>query len=158
MWLEQELVSHSFKADCIQFKGSHWHFKRKGSVPPNSTQNNGNTNIFTGVLKVLSPTRKETSQCSCQNDVNFLLHLALRGGTWWQLTSPFCWNRTCPWHASKLVSFLVGLRTYQHPGILYIQPIPYTHKTYCSIHGITSMCYELPKGRTREITIMKLRK
>ena len=37
--------------------------------------------------------------------------------TWWQLASR-CWNRACPWHASELVSFLVGLRTYQHPGIL----------------------------------------
>ena len=25
--------------------------------------------------------------------------------------------RARPWHASELVSFLVGLRTYQHPGI-----------------------------------------
>jgi len=36
--------------------------------------------------------------------------------TWWQLTSPCCWNRARPWHASEVVSFLVGLRTYQHPG------------------------------------------
>jgi len=35
--------------------------------------------------------------------------------TWWQLASRFCWNRARPWHASELVSFLVGLRTYQHP-------------------------------------------
>ena len=34
----------------------------------------------------------------------------------WQLASWCCWNRTRPWHASELVSFLVGLRTYQHPG------------------------------------------
>ena len=27
-----------------------------------------------------------------------------------------CWNRARFWHASELVSFLVGLRTYQHPG------------------------------------------
>jgi len=37
--------------------------------------------------------------------------------TWWQLASRCCWNRARPWHASELVSFLVGLRTYQHPGI-----------------------------------------
>ena len=36
--------------------------------------------------------------------------------TWWQLASRCCWNRARPWHASELVSFLVGLRTYQHPG------------------------------------------
>ena len=36
--------------------------------------------------------------------------------TWWQLASRCCWNRARPWHASELISFLVGLRTYQHPG------------------------------------------
>ena len=35
--------------------------------------------------------------------------------TWWQLASRCCWNRSRPWHASELVSVLVGLRTYQHP-------------------------------------------
>ena len=34
----------------------------------------------------------------------------------WQLASRYCWNRARPWHASELVPFLVGLRTYQHPG------------------------------------------
>jgi len=29
--------------------------------------------------------------------------------TWWQLASWYCWNCARPWHASKLVSFLVGL-------------------------------------------------
>jgi len=38
--------------------------------------------------------------------------------TWWQLASRCCWNRARPWHVSELVSFLVGLRTYQHPGTL----------------------------------------
>ena len=44
--------------------------------------------------------------------------LPCRGGkkkTWWQLASRCCWNRPRPWHASELVSFLVRLRTYQHP-------------------------------------------
>jgi len=31
------------------------------------------------------------------------------GGTWWRLGSQYCWNRVRPWHASELVSFLVGL-------------------------------------------------
>jgi len=35
-----------------------------------------------------------------------------------QLASRCCWNRACPWHASELVSFLVGLTTYQHHSIL----------------------------------------
>jgi len=34
----------------------------------------------------------------------------------WQLASRCCWNRARPWHASELVSFLIGLRTYQQPG------------------------------------------
>jgi len=50
--------------------------------------------------------------------MNFLRRLALHEKkTWWQLASRCRWNRTRPWHASELVSFLVGLRTYQHPGI-----------------------------------------
>jgi len=35
----------------------------------------------------------------------------------WQLASRCCWNRARPWRASELVSFLVGLRNYQHTGI-----------------------------------------
>ena len=41
-------------------------------------------------------------------------------GTWWQLASRFCWNRARRWHASEFVSFLVWLRTYQHPGIIFV--------------------------------------
>ena len=32
-----------------------------------------------------------------------------------QFASRCYWNRTRSWHSSELVSFLVGLRTYQHP-------------------------------------------
>jgi len=42
--------------------------------------------------------------------------------TWWQLVSQ-CWNRVHPWHASELISFLVGLRTYQHPGMKQCRPL-----------------------------------
>ena len=34
----------------------------------------------------------------------------------WQLAPRCYWHRARPWHTSGLVSFLVGLRTYQHPG------------------------------------------
>jgi len=37
---------------------------------------------------------------------------------WRQLASPCCWNRARPWHASEVVSFLVGVRTYQYPGTI----------------------------------------
>jgi len=54
--------------------------------------------------------------------VNFLRRLVLQGKkSWWQLAFPCCWNRARPWHASELVSFLVGLRTYQHLGNSTIQ-------------------------------------
>ena len=43
--------------------------------------------------------------------------LAGKQKTWRQLASRCCWNRARPWHASELVSFLVGLTTYQHPDI-----------------------------------------
>jgi len=44
--------------------------------------------------------------------------LAGKKKTWWQLASRCFWNRARPWHASELVCFLVGLRTYQHPGTI----------------------------------------
>jgi len=44
--------------------------------------------------------------------------LAGEKNTWWQLASRCCWNHARLWHASELVFFLVGLRTYQHPGKL----------------------------------------
>jgi len=37
--------------------------------------------------------------------------------TWWQIAARCCWNCARPWHASEIVSFLVGLRTYQHRSI-----------------------------------------
>ena len=50
--------------------------------------------------------------------MNFLRRIALQENKpWWQLASRCCWNHARPWHASELVSFLVGLRTYQHPSI-----------------------------------------
>jgi len=46
--------------------------------------------------------------------------LSCRGKkTWWKLASRCCWNRARPWHASELISFVVGLRNYQHPGIFF---------------------------------------
>jgi len=36
---------------------------------------------------------------------------------WWHLASRCCWNRARPWRAFEFVSFLVGLRTSQHPGM-----------------------------------------
>ena len=40
--------------------------------------------------------------------------------TLWQLASRCCWNVARPWHTYELVYFLVGLRTYQHPGTFLV--------------------------------------
>ena len=40
-----------------------------------------------------------------------------RKTTWWQLAARCCWNRARPWHASELISFLVGLRIYQYCNV-----------------------------------------
>jgi len=69
--------------------------------------------------------------------MNFFRRLALQEKeTWWQLASRCCWNRARPWHASELVSFLVGLRTYQHPVCvciyIYIYIYIYTRANNCN--------------------------
>jgi len=53
---------------------------------------------------------------------------------WWQLASRCCWNRARPWHACELVSFLVGLRSYQHPGVRIRTRTRYTH----CLHGLAT--------------------
>ena len=58
--------------------------------------------------------------------------------TCWQLASRCCWNCARPWHASELVSFLVGLRTYRHPGTenqIYQSKPRFIHKM--SLHEVT---------------------
>ena len=62
--------------------------------------------------------------------MNFLRRLALQEKTtWWQLAFRCCWNRARPWHASELVSFLVLLRTYHHPGNILSRSALISHHT-----------------------------
>ena len=70
-----------------------------------------NEQMCSGADKSLA--RPEWKQANvCQNGV-FPSAPCLAGKkTWWQLASRCCWNSARPWHASELVSFLVGLRTY----------------------------------------------
>ena len=63
----------------------------------------------------------------------------LAGGkkTWWQLASRCCWNRARPWHASELVSFLIGLRLISTP----VHCLNYSVPRHCSCPtGLTSDC------------------
>jgi len=43
--------------------------------------------------------------------------------SWWQLASRYCSNCLGPLYSSQLVSFLVGLRTYQHSGTNLLYPV-----------------------------------
>ena len=88
---------------------------------------------YTGADKSLArPGRKQATVSVRMAWISFGA-LPCRKKTWWKLASRCCWNRTRPWHALELVSFLVGLRTYQHPGIsrptcLCIHAAAYTKK------------------------------
>ena len=84
--------------------------------------------------------------------MNFLWHLALQGKkTWWRLTSRCWWNHVRHWHASEFVSFLVGLRTYQHLGTCnVILPVKYvlyfcvsTFHNMCAVHRMAVFCSSL---------------
>jgi len=44
--------------------------------------------------------------------------LSCRKKSWWQLASRCCWDCASTWYTSVLVSFLFGLRSYQHPGYI----------------------------------------
>ena len=59
--------------------------------------------------------------------ISFGAFRCMKKETWWQLAPRCCWNRARPWHASEFVSFLVGLRTYQHPGT-------YTRRHWKQLH------------------------
>ena len=58
--------------------------------------------------------------------------------TWWQLASRCCWNRARPWHASELVTFLVGLRTCQNTGNYMIGRFYIIHFVHYSINWLYS--------------------
>jgi len=65
--------------------------------------------------------------------------LAGKTKTWWQLASRYCWNRARPWHASELVSFLVGLRTCQHPDSYIRINSALRRNTFC--HKLKITCH-----------------
>ena len=74
--------------------------------------------VLTGVLISPYPDQKGNKLMFLSGWREFPSAPCLAGGkkTWWQLASRCGWNGARPWHASELVSFLVGLRTYQHAG------------------------------------------
>ena len=72
--------------------------------------------LYMGADKSLAQPRRNQANVSVRMTWISFGILPCRKKLWWQLASRYCWNRARPWHASDLVSFLVGLRTYQHPG------------------------------------------
>jgi len=86
--------------------------------------------------------------------------LPCRKKSWWQQTSRCCWNRARPLHAFELVSFLVGLRTYQHPSrnervtIQYLTFHICTYDKHCHIqHLYLFLSIALPIEMTVECPI-----
>jgi len=73
--------------------------------------------------------------------------LAGKKKIWWQFASRCCWNRAHPLHASELVSFLYGLRTYQHPGYIAIS----TEQV-----GTVEACKNLFKNKIFVIKFLKI--
>ena len=72
--------------------------------------------LYRGADKSLArPGKKQANVSVRMVWISFGALLCKERKTWWQLASRCCWNRARPWHASEIVSFLVGLRTYQHP-------------------------------------------
>jgi len=72
--------------------------------------------MYRGADKSLARPGRIQANVSVRMAWIFFGALPCRKKTWRQLASRCCWNRERPWHASELASFLVGLRTYQHPG------------------------------------------
>ena len=74
--------------------------------------------MYRGADKSLArPRRKQANVSVRMTWTSFGAFPCKKKKTWWQLASPCCWNRARPWHASELVSLMVGLRIYQHPRI-----------------------------------------
>ena len=74
--------------------------------------------LYRGVGKSLArPGRKQANVSVRMAWTSFSALPCRKKKTWWQLASGCFWNRARPWRAFELVSFLVGLRTYQHPGM-----------------------------------------
>ena len=75
------------------------------------------TELYRGADNSLTQSgRKQANVSVRMARVSFGALLCRKKKPWWQLASRCCWNRACPCHASELVSYLVGVRTYQHPG------------------------------------------
>ena len=78
------------------------------------------TNTYEVADKSLAqPGRKQANVFVRMEWISFGAFPCKWGGDLMQLASRCCWNRARPWHASELVSFVVGLRIYQHPGIAF---------------------------------------
>jgi len=72
---------------------------------------------YRGADKSLARTRRKQANVSVRMAwISFGALPCRKKKTWLQLASRCCWNRARPWHASELVTFLIGLRTYQHSG------------------------------------------
>ena len=83
--------------------------------------------------------------------------LAGKKKPWWQLASRCCWYRAGPWHASDLVSFLVGLRTYQRPRVLYRIKQYISSRIVRTFMGVFPSLPTQSKGDSHSLSILDLK-
>jgi len=97
---------------------SHWKLNtvRIFTIRPWKSGASHNSVYIWSIIRVYIQRRKQANVSVRMAWISFGALPCRRKKTWWQLASRCCWNRARPWHASELVSFLVGLRTYQHTG------------------------------------------
>jgi len=107
-WLEKNNTCRFANRNCYMFR------------PPCEFPRLLYKNMYRGADKSLARQRRKQANISVRMAWVSFGALPCRGKkkTSWQLASRCCWNRGRPRHASELVSFLVGLRTYQHPGTI----------------------------------------
>ena len=88
---------------------------QKDELPENSWSKG--IGLYRGADQSLAqPGRKQANVSARMAWISFGALPCPKKKKWWQLASRCCWIRARPWHASVIVSFLVGLRTYQHLG------------------------------------------
>jgi len=86
------------------------------------------------------PGRKQTNVSFGMAWISFGAFPCRKKKSWWQLASRCYRNRARPWHAFELLSFLVGLRTYQHPVNMNFRVCGLTWRSNVSVYLSMAFC------------------
>ena len=117
-------VSHPYKATGKNICESNWEYMCTPRFANFSQirRNMHKIRIYSGADKSLARPGWKQANVSVRMASISLGALSCRKKNLMTARAPrFCWNRARPWYASELVSFVAGLKTYQHPGnIIYV--------------------------------------